>query len=98
MSSHMGPLDRAERARMLREEREARLSVVSLFQRLGYDLTDPDEINRLNENLRYAERQRRRYEVLEGNKLGWLVSLILVIAGASITAVVQWFTSIKGHG
>jgi len=92
---------RSDRARQIREERRdnaaARINVTTLFERLGYDLTDQAEITRLNENLRYAERQRRRYERMENSKVGWIVSLLLVITGAAITAVVQWVTSVKGH-
>lgn len=97
--------DRNERARLLREHRdsmrqarESRMNVITVFELLGYDLTDPAEIARLNENLRYSERQRRRYERLEGSKLGWLISLVLVIVGAAMTTAAQWVTSsLRGH-
>lgn len=86
---------------MLREERRetyAHSEVTRLFERLGYDLTDANEVTRLNENLRYAERQRRRFERLESNKLGWIVSLVLLCVGAALTTIVQWANSFaKGH-
>lgn len=92
---------RSERARKLREERReayADSDVIRLFERLGYDLTDPNEVTRLNENLRYTERQRRRLERLESNKLGWIVSVVLLCIGAALTTMVQWANSFaKGH-
>lgn len=97
---------RENRARHLRDERvdrypdderASRINVVTLFDRLGYDLANGDDINRLNENLRYAERQRRRYERLENNKFGWLISLVLVVAGAVLTALLQWFSTQSTH-
>lgn len=84
-----------------REERHdvyvSRINVITLFQRLGYDLGNPDDISRLNENLRYAERQRQRFERLENNRAGYVVSGVLVFVGAALTAMVQWFSSIKTH-
>ena len=97
---------RGNRARHFREEREdrypdddraARINIVTLFDRLGYDLAKADDISRLNENLRYSERQRRRYERLENNKFGWVISLVLVVAGAVLTAFLQWLSTLSTH-
>lgn len=88
--------DRNEQARRLREDRQAHLNLITLFQRLGYDLKDSDDVNRLNENLRFAEKQRKRTEWLEASRLGWIVNLLLVASGAVITASITWFFNSRG--
>lgn len=75
-----------------REEQRKRLNVVSVFERLGYDLTSSEDISRLNENLRYTERERKRREWMESHKISWVISLALVIIGAAATTALNWLT------
>lgn len=94
------PEDRAARAKRLRDERQAHLNLITLFDRLGYDLTDSDEVNRLNENLRFAERQRKRAERIETGRLGWIVTgaiaFFSIVIGAFLTQVIQYWTNLLG--
>lgn len=83
--------ERVEQARHRRDdERVGRLNVVSVFDRLGYDLYNNTDVQRLAENLRFAEQQRRRAEAISGNKAAWMVSLALVFVGSAMTALISW--------
>ncbi len=85
---------RQAEARRVREERyQSRQNVYTFFERLGYDITNNQDVERLAENLRFAERQRQRAEKMDSNKLGWVVSFVLLMLGAAASAMAQWFAS-----
>lgn len=83
-----------------REEWQHRVTVITLFERLGYDLSDNEDVQRLNENLRFIEKQRKRQERMDTNRVTWLVSLALVVIGAALSALVNWLSTRIGtsHG
>lgn len=83
-----------------REEWQHRVTVITLFERLGYDLSDNEDVQRLNENLRFIEKQRKRQERMDTNRVTWLVSLALVVIGAALSALVNWISTRIGtaHG
>lgn len=94
--------DRDTYTRRIRDERQDISdkvdTVVNLFAQLGYDLRNQNDINRLSENLRYTERQRRRYERFENNRFGWIVSFVCMAIGAMLTSFIpQWFNNKSGH-
>ena len=70
-----------------------RPNVIHLFNRLGYNLYNSDDVNRLAENLRFAEDSRKRYEAVKSRRLGWIVSLGIALLGAFLTSVGQWVAS-----
>lgn len=67
-----------------------RLNVVSVFDRLGYDLTDNDEIARLRDNLRYAETERKRRELMRASKLTWLSNTLVAFMGAGAAGIISY--------
>ena len=67
-----------------------RPNVVNLFNRLGYNLYNSEDVTRLGENLRFSEESRRRYEAIKTRRLGWIVSLSIALMGAFLTSVGQW--------
>lgn len=93
--------DRDAYSRRLRDERqeldEKLDMIITLFRAVGVDPRNQDDITRLGDNLRYAERQRRRYERFENNRFGWIVSFICMAVGAMLTSLIpQWFNK-SGH-
>lgn len=62
---------------------------MSIFSRLGYNLYNEEDVNRLRENLRFAEEGRRKSERFESNRLGWIVGVIIAAFSAVLTALGQ---------
>lgn len=67
-----------------------------VFDRLGYDVRNFDDIERLNKTIRFAEGMRLRHERIEANKLTWAVMAFLAILGALVTPLLQFLTAKKG--
>lgn len=89
---------RDQRAHQLRGDRRERERFreqgwEEFIERLGYN---PNDIEELREDLRFARRQRKRSEKIESSKLGWVISFVFIVMGAMVTAVVQWFSTKVG--
>jgi hypothetical protein len=83
---HESDRDRVERER----DRLSRINVISLFDRLGYDVTEASEIKRLNENLTFLERERKRREDMSSNKMKLMGAVFIGVLGAVSTYLVNW--------
>lgn len=73
-----------------------RPTVVTVFAQLGYNLWNQDDINRLRENLEYAERTREREETIKSRRLGWFVSAGIAILSTIATVFGEWIVSKVG--
>lgn len=84
--------ERIQRERQAERERDrvARLNVVSLFDRLGYDLEAPGEVQRLAATFRFIEEERKRREAMASNKVKWLGAFLLAVLGSAATIFVNW--------
>jgi di/tricarboxylate transporter len=83
---HESDRDRVDRER----DRLSRINVISLFDRLGYDVTEPSEIKRLNENLTFLERERKRREDMSSTKMKLVGAILIGALGAVSTYLVNW--------
>lgn len=68
-----------------------RPNVLTIFSQLGYNLWDQADINRLRENLEFAQKTREREETIRSRRLGWLVSGGIAILSALATIIGDWF-------
>ena len=64
--------------------------VAEVFSRLGYDVRNQDDLNKLGNTLRYAERLFKRDESFRSHRLGWYVSVLIAAVGAILGGVFQW--------
>ena len=64
-------------------------AVHNLFLRLGYDITENMDVQRLAANLRYSEEHRRQDERTDSNKLAWFVTAFIAVLGSGATVVGQ---------
>jgi di/tricarboxylate transporter len=83
---HESDRDRVDRER----DRLSRINVISLFDRLGYDVTEASEIKRLNENLTFLERERKRREAMNSNKMKVVGAILVGALGAVSTYLINW--------
>ena len=70
-----------------------RPNVISVFRQLGYDLERQDDINRLRENLEFAQKTRERDETVRSRRLGWFVSAAIAILSTIVTVFGEWIVS-----
>jgi hypothetical protein len=83
--------DRRQRRRQrINDDWYERPNVVSVFSRLGYNLYDPQDLNRLAANLRFAEEARSRDESYKARRLGWLISGVIAVLSAFATTLGTW--------
>lgn len=76
-----------------REEHAPRMDVFAVFGRLGYDLRVPSELQRLDRNLRFIERERERREMLERSRITWIGAFLLAVLGSAATVFLNWLSS-----
>jgi hypothetical protein len=86
-----------------REDRDERFrrqppNVINLLDRLGYDIYDNDDLNRLRRNLDFCEELRKQNERKHSNYTAWVASFLLVVLGSFATAVAQWIAGKFGGG
>ena len=79
----------ARNARFRREDP----NVINLLDRLGYDIYDGDDLNRLRRNLEFCEELRRHSEEKNSHNMAWILGIFLTLLGAAGTAVGQWIAS-----
>lgn len=72
---------------------DQRFNVVSLFRELGYDLHNRSDVNRLSENLRFAEAERKHKEMMDASKIAWLSNSIVALLGAGASGLVMFFVN-----
>jgi hypothetical protein len=70
-----------------------RPTVVTVFGQLGYNLWNQDDINRLRENLEFAQKTREREETMRSRRLGWFVSAAIAILSTIATVFGEWIVS-----
>ena len=70
-----------------------RPTVLTIFKELGYDLWRQDDLNRLRNNLEYAQRARERDETIRSRRLGWFVSAGIAILSTVVTVFGEWIVS-----
>lgn len=68
-------------------------SVINLLDRLGYDIYDNDDLNRLRKNLEFSEALRKQSEAKTINHLAWAVGIFLTVLGSLVTVAAQWATN-----
>lgn len=81
------PLSSPEEFRLI-----ARNEFHQIFFRLGYDLSSPEEMRRLEQNLRWAE-EHRRWEVKRSasvSRATWL--LVSAFLGSAATAIADYLS------
>ena len=86
-----GPWER-RRQEQYQDWRE-RPNVISVFSQLGYNLYDIDDINRLRDNLRFADNGRKREEMVHNRTFGWVVAVVIAAVGALFTTLGQWIAN-----
>jgi len=67
-----------------------RPTVLTVFAQLGYNLWNQADINRLRENLEFAEETRKREETIRSRRLGWWVSAGIAILSTVATVFGEW--------
>lgn len=75
------------------ENQQPPRNVTSFFLRLGYDIEDNADVQRLADNLRYIERLRLKFEDRDSNKMAWTISAMIAIIGAVLTILGQSIAS-----
>lgn len=81
-----------------RNERFRRQSpnVVNLLDRLGYDIYDGDDLNRLRRNLEFSEELRKQSEEKGPHHMAWILGIFLTVLGSLVTIAGQWISSKLG--
>lgn len=75
--------------------RIAREEIRGLFFRLGYDLSSPEDMRKLEKDIEWASRKRSR-GIANSVNVGKVVWLILTaFLGSAATALVEWARLIK---
>ena len=72
------------------QQQQRHLNVITLFDRLGYNLYDDDEVKRLDRNLRFSEEARERRERFDSNKWKWVVGAMISLFGSGLTLFFQY--------
>ena len=70
-----------------------RPTVITVFGQLGYNLWNQDDINRLRENLEFAQKTREREETIRSRRLGWFVSAAIAILSTIVTVFGEWIVN-----
>lgn len=70
-----------------------RPTVITVFNQLGYNLWNQDDINRLRENLEFAQKTRERDETIRSRRLGWFVSAAIAILSTIVTVFGEWIVN-----
>lgn len=69
------------------------INVVTVFRELGYNLYNDDDVIRLGDNLRFAEEERKRQELMRANKLTWISNSFVALLGAGAAGLVTFFVN-----
>ena len=70
-----------------------RPTVITVFDKLGYDIWRQEDLNRLRENLEFAQKARERDETIRSRRLGWFVSAGIAILSTIVTVFGEWIVS-----
>ena len=70
-----------------------RPTVITVFNQLGYNPWNQDDINRLRENLEFVQKTREREETIRSRRLGWFVSAAIAILSTIVTVFGEWIVS-----
>lgn len=90
-----------ERDRAEKRDRENRYprdyydqpSAISLFLRLGYDVTNNDDVQRLASDLRWAADKRRHDNEQKPHQLALIGSGFIAILSVALTVLGQWIVT-----
>ena len=73
-----------------------RPTVITVFNQLGYNPWNPDDINRLRENLDFVQKTREREEAVRSRRLGWWISAGIAILSTVATVFGEWIVNKLG--
>jgi hypothetical protein len=73
-------------------------NVITLLDRLGYDIYDNNAIDRLRRNLEFSQELREQNERRASNHMAWIVGFFLTVLGSVATVVAQWISNRYGSG
>lgn len=98
--------EREESDRRSARDREARFprefdrpNAVSLFLRLGYDITNNEDVVRLASDLRWASEQRKLVNEQLTHRTAFLVSGTIAVVSVALTVLGQWVVNkLTGRG
>lgn len=71
--------------------RPSRPTVITVFEKLGFDVRDPDAVRELREIFKFVADQRRREEWWRNRRMGWIVLFGTTIAGSVFGTLANWF-------
>lgn len=75
--------------------RTPRPTVITVFDKLGYDARNPDSVRDLRDLLKFIAEKKDREEWWRNRRIGWLVLLATTIAGSIFGPIANWFLSRK---
>ena len=76
-----------------------RPSAISLFLRLGYDVTNNEDVQRLASDLRWASEKRKFETDQKPHKTAVVVSSMIAIISVTLTILGQWVVAkLTGKG
>lgn len=81
--------ERDRNSRLYRDYQE-RPSAISLFLRLGYDVTNNEDVQRLASDLRWASEKRKTDTEKNGHLFAIFVSGFISMASVALTVFGQW--------
>jgi len=67
-----------------------RNELAELFLKLGYDITDNDDVMRCAADLRWVDERRQSAESFRAKKWAALGTILITVLGAAGTLFVQW--------
>lgn len=73
-----------------------RPTAISLFQRLGYDVTNNDDVQRLAADLRWVAEKRQMFSEQKARRIGILISGFIAIGSVALTMFGTWVLSKMG--
>lgn len=75
-----------------RNQRRAE-DAIDIFLRLGYDIRENDDVQRLAEILRWASDERRRFIARSPHRMAIFVSTSIAVVSVALTVLGQWVLS-----
>jgi hypothetical protein len=75
-----------------------RPDAITLFERLGYDVTENDDVVRLKEDLRWVSEQRKKTAERKSNYFAFMFRAFIAIITVTATLIGQWVYVRVGGG